>query len=242
MSVLYMVRHGQASFGQMNYDRLSELGERQMRILGEYWARWGARLDAVYTGTLARQRRSAECVGEVYQKTGAPFPAAVELSGFNEYDSQSILTGSIPSVLSKHPEIASLVKEFSANGEGPDLVNNRKAFQRLFSRVMDLWVAGKLNVSGMESWPEFTSRVNRALDRVMAEQGGGRTVAVFSSGGPISAVMQRALGCSDPATLELGWVIANGSVSEFRYSGKKFSLAVFNATPHLDAPELISYR
>lgn len=241
MSILYLVRHGQASFGQSDYDRLSPLGERQMRLLGEYWWRWEVRLDAVYTGTLFRQRRSAECAAEGY---GAerPLPAPVPLAGFNEYDSQSILTGTIPAALSRHPEIAALVRELGGESGRADLVRNKKAFQRLFSRVMELWVEGRLGISGMESWPEFTARVGAALDRMLQEQGSGKTGAVFTSGGPISVVMQRALGTRDPVTLELGWVIANASITEFRYSGNKFSLTAFNATPHLPEPSLITYR
>ena len=37
MSMLHLVRHGQASFGADDYDKLSELGWQQSRRLGEYW-------------------------------------------------------------------------------------------------------------------------------------------------------------------------------------------------------------
>jgi broad specificity phosphatase PhoE len=241
MSTLYLVRHGQASFGQTNYDRLSELGERQSRLLGEHWLKWNVSLDAVYVGTLVRQRRSAEAVAEAYRADGRQFPELATLSGFNEYDSSAILTGSVPQVLAQHPEIAALIKEISPAGK-PDLVGSKKNFQRVFSRVMNLWVEGKIKVAGMESWQDFTGRVNRGLDQVMAEQGASKTVAVFTSGGPISAAVQRALGSSDQVALELGWVIANSSISEFRWSGDKFSLVSFNVTPHLERLELISYR
>ena len=39
MSVLTLVRHGQASFFAADYDRLSPAGEGQARHLGDYWAR-----------------------------------------------------------------------------------------------------------------------------------------------------------------------------------------------------------
>jgi len=241
MSTLYLIRHGQASFGQTNYDRLSELGARQSQLLGEYWLRGNVKLDAVYVGTLVRQRASAEAVAGVYRAAGRPFPEAVTIAGFNEYDSSAILTGSVPQILAENPEIAKLMKEMSPSGK-PDLVGDKKNFQRVFSRVMNLWVEGKIKVAGMESWRDFTGRVNRGLDQLMAEQGAGKTAAVFTSGGPISAAMQRALGASDQVALELGWVIANSSISEFRWSQDKFSLVSFNATPHLEKLELISYR
>ena len=49
MSVLYLVRHGQASFGRENYDRLSKRGVEQARIVGDYFIRTGLRFDA-YSG------------------------------------------------------------------------------------------------------------------------------------------------------------------------------------------------
>ena len=60
MASVYVVRHGQASFGTDNYDRLSELGCRQAEVLGHYFDSRGLRFDAVYTGNLERQRKTAE--------------------------------------------------------------------------------------------------------------------------------------------------------------------------------------
>lgn len=241
MSTLYLIRHGQASFGKANYDQLSELGERQMRLLGEYWVKWGIKLDALYSGSLERQTKSAELVREVYAQTGKHLPEPIILKEFNEYETRHLLSGSLSLVIKENPEIAKLVQEISQSGP-IDLVNNKKTFQKIFAKAMDLWVEEKLKLPGMESWREFIARVNRGIAKVMKEQGSGKTIAVFTSGGPVSAVMQRALALTDKTALELGWVIANASVSEFRYSGEKFSLVSFNALPHLSEPTLVSYR
>ena len=37
MGMLYLVRHGQASFGAADYDQLSELGARQCEALGRWF-------------------------------------------------------------------------------------------------------------------------------------------------------------------------------------------------------------
>ena len=58
MGTLYLVRHGQASFGAADYDQLSELGQRQSVRLGEYLANKGVTLDAVLTGTLRRHQQT----------------------------------------------------------------------------------------------------------------------------------------------------------------------------------------
>jgi len=241
MSTLYLVRHGQASFGQSNYDKLSDAGAEQCVALGRFWASRGMRLDAVYAGDLVRQTESAELVRAEYEKAGLSFPPTRILAGFNEYDAQAILTGSLPDVLAGHPEIAVLLKDISPEGK-PDLAGNRKTFQRVFAKVMDLWVAGRLFAEGMESWPEFVNRVNSAIDEVVSSAGSGTVAAVFTSGGSISVAVQRALKTPDREALELGWLIKNASITEFRFSGERFSLAGFNCIPHLDRPELITYR
>jgi broad specificity phosphatase PhoE len=59
MAIIYLIRHGQASFGAEDYDRLSELGRRQSQVLGEYFRGAGVVFDAVYSGDLLRQRETA---------------------------------------------------------------------------------------------------------------------------------------------------------------------------------------
>ena len=53
MGTLYLVRHGQASFGAEDYDQLSELGRRQSVRLGQYLRDKGLGFDAVLTPTAA---------------------------------------------------------------------------------------------------------------------------------------------------------------------------------------------
>ena len=72
MGTLYLVRHGQASFGEADYDRLSPMGHQQSRRLGEYFAGQGLVFDAVITGTL---RRHAETFAG-RPREGRPFDFA----------------------------------------------------------------------------------------------------------------------------------------------------------------------
>ena len=85
MSKLVLVRHGQASFFSDDYDRLSEMGERQSRALAEYWLKSGVAFDEVYTGTLVRQKRTAEVVGDAFRDAGQPWPVHEVLPGLDEY-------------------------------------------------------------------------------------------------------------------------------------------------------------
>ena len=62
MAELYLIRHAQASFGTSDYDRLSPLGCRQAGALGEYFRDCAIHFDAVYSGELERQRKTAKIV------------------------------------------------------------------------------------------------------------------------------------------------------------------------------------
>ena len=64
MGTLYLVRHGQASFGADDYDQLSALGRRQSVRLGEYLRSKGLSFDAVLTGTLRRHAQTWDGIAE----------------------------------------------------------------------------------------------------------------------------------------------------------------------------------
>ena len=66
MSVIYLIRHGQASFGTANYDQLSAVGREQSAILGSYFATLGEPIHRIYTGTLERQRETAQLVAAAF--------------------------------------------------------------------------------------------------------------------------------------------------------------------------------
>ena len=59
MSELIFVRHGQASFGQKSYDKLSDLGIEQVRILALHLQSLGEEFDYIYCGSLLRQQETA---------------------------------------------------------------------------------------------------------------------------------------------------------------------------------------
>lgn len=82
MSAVYLVRHGQASFGAADYDVLSPVGERQAKLVGAELAERGVRPVAVWSGTLLRQRTTA---GIAVAAAGLPLECATD-ARWNEYD------------------------------------------------------------------------------------------------------------------------------------------------------------
>ena len=62
MASLYLIRHGQASFGSDHYDQLSSLGQRQADISGRYFTDVGLHFAQAVSGDLSRQRETGERV------------------------------------------------------------------------------------------------------------------------------------------------------------------------------------
>ncbi len=101
MGTLYLVRHGQASFGADDYDHLSELGHAQARRLGQYWRESlgpALRFDAVLTGTLRRQVQTWQGIAEGAALAGTPH---TRLPGLDEYDSHAVIAAIHPEPLPK---------------------------------------------------------------------------------------------------------------------------------------------
>jgi hypothetical protein len=84
MGTLYLVRHGQASFGADDYDQLSARGRRRACGWANTWRAQGQAFDAVLTGTLRRHAQTLKAFAEGLQITPE---AAADGPGLNEYDS-----------------------------------------------------------------------------------------------------------------------------------------------------------
>jgi len=239
MSNLFLVRHGQASFLEPDYDRLSAKGETQGRLLGEYWARKRVGFDSVYSGPRRRQMETARIVGEAYRQAGLPWPDSVVLSEFDEFQAEAVLAKSLPQLLESDEHVRELHRAFE---ESRGTEQRFKTFQRVFEVVVGRWARGELPVPGLEPWPEFCARVQRGLHQLCNNGDRGRRVAVFSSGGPVGVAMQKALNLDTGATLRTAWMVANGAFSEFLFSPGRFSLHSYNAYPHIPDSSFLTYR
>ncbi|WP_224249581.1 histidine phosphatase family protein [Hyalangium gracile] len=231
MTRLYLVRHGQASFGASHYDRLSPLGERQALLLGQHLHRTGFRADAWISGTLDRQRAT---LAGMLQGLETP-PSTDAHAGFNEYDHEAIFGAYLPRVMQEL-------------GLSPDdrvaLFSDTRQFQTAFARAMQHWVDGTPHERPpFESWEAFQTRLRESLER-MARSNHDRIVIV-TSGGPIAFSVQAALGLTTEKTFALNWTIYNASLTELRLRRGTLMLSGFNNVAHLELagdPGLLTYR
>jgi broad specificity phosphatase PhoE len=240
VSLLYLVRHGQASFFEDNYDRLSALGERQARRLGEFFAARRVKFDAVVSGPAQRQRRTTEIVLETMAAAGCPSPPTTILAGLNEHGGDKLLSKPhMQAILEKYPELGGLERAFRAAREPEDV---QRSFQKLFEAAVLLWTRGEISPPGMELWDDFHSRARGAFEYIISHPERGRTTLAVSSVGPISVAVQMSLNTSIPVSLDLGWRLRNASVTTFLYTPGRFNLDSFNSLAHLANPEEITYR
>ncbi|MBL8852089.1 MAG: histidine phosphatase family protein [Planctomycetaceae bacterium] len=239
MSVLTLVRHGQASLFAADYDRLSAVGERQGLALGAYWAGHGVQIDAIYSGPRVRHRKFAELAAAGYRERGLHWPEPVVLNELDEFDLDGMAQHCAPQLSGRDPEFARMVSEFAGCQTDEE---RQRGFQRMFERVLRHWQASEVLEGDVETWGAFRARVAGVIGRIQSESPRGARVAVFTSGGVIGCALQHALGVSDPMMLDLSWRIRNASLTDFVFTPERLTLDAFNMIPHLKDPALWTYR
>ena len=214
MGTLYLVRHGQASFGADDYDQLSRMGIQQSLRLGEYFAHKGLTFEAAITGTLRRhaQTYAGICQGAGLDLQALPWP------GLNEYDSAAVIAAIHPQPLAK-----------------PDTPALYRHHFRLLRDGLTQWMNGVVSPNGMPSYTEFVAGVTSALDHVRKNHEGN--VLLVSSGGPIATAVGQVLGTTPETTIEMNLRIRNSALTEFVFTPKRHTLLTFNTLPHLDAAQ-----
>lgn len=235
MATIYLIRHGQASFGAENYDQLSALGQRQAQVVGEYFRDHGIHFDAAYSGDLSRQRETGELAL-------ASQPARVSHQidpRFNEIQNDQQLQYLMPEVLKRNPAVQALVDKG---------LSSSKDYQKVIDAVFNHWVSPACDDPRLQSWAEFSGGARQALTDVMQEQGAGKTVAIFTSGGTLATMVAQVLGLGGEQTYQFYEPVFNCSVTQLFYSGSKVSLSYFNDCSFLRVlgeqrdENLISYR
>jgi broad specificity phosphatase PhoE len=213
MGTLYLVRHGQASFGADDYDQLSDLGHKQSVRLGDYFAQKDIHFDGLIAGTLRRHKQTLEGILQGMNRAGGEH---LSWDGLNEYDSQAVIASIYPQKLERPTS--------------PELYRHHF---RLLRDGLAQWMAGVVSPKGMPSYNDFVAGVAGALDHVRANHY-GKNVLIVTSGGPIATAVGHVLGTSAETTIDLNMRIRNSSITEFAFTPKRHMLVCFNTTPHLE--------
>ncbi len=216
MTKLFIVRHGQASFGAENYDCLSDLGRQQSRWLGEYFTDREISFGGVFAGELVRQHDTA---GEILAGMHLAPDGLGTLAGLNEYDGESLYT--------------------AYTGRADQHVHQRSDYRdywRTFRAAYEAWIDERLP-SASETWPTFKNRIRDALDQARSDTTGDNAVLMVTSGGVIGCAISQILGAPGRTAIELNFQIRNTAFCEVIVSSRGMRLLSFNSIPHIDQPE-----
>lgn len=233
MNEIYFIRHGQASFGQPSYDRLSKVGERQAELLGRHFNRNGIRFDAAYSGAMRRHVQTATIA--MNQMNGNAAKKLIIDADFNEMGSSDQMMNHLFSVIQDDPDLSEQMKHIHTD---------HGAIGRIFdiaekTDLMPVQVETRLSLA-----QQFRERISGAIDNLVRKLEKHEKVVVFTSGGPTAVALRRTLDTSLEQTIRLGWELRNTSVTVLRHHQDQLWLVLFNCVAHLEAqnePELITY-
>ena len=225
MTTIYLIRHGQASFGAESYDKLSATGEQQATVLGQYFQKILKEQPYVVAGGMQRHRQTADFA------LAECFPEAIPHInvGWNEFNHQQVFAKYDARFNEPH-----LLKQEVAKSESP-----RAYLAKIFEWAISRWTDGEYHHEYDESWPHFKTRVEDTLQNLCDElaQSKPRYAVVFTSGGVISVAVGKLLGLSPEKTFALNWAIANASITTLRLVGNEPQLLSLNEHHYLKAED-----
>jgi broad specificity phosphatase PhoE len=216
MATLYLVRHGQASFGAENYDCLSELGHQQSAWLGQHFAARGIVFARAVCGTLERQKQTARTLLDA-MGSGQP---VIEHPGWNEYSGDA------------------LYKAYHGDGwEKAKAKADVREFYRTIKAALLDWSEEKLAGDLPETWLQFGERGAAAMREACNGLPADASVLAASSGGAISRAVCSLLHAPAKTAIELNLQFRNAAFCEIFVSPRSMRLVSFNCIPHLDRPD-----
>ena len=232
MTTIYLVRHGQASFGAESYDKLSVSGEQQATLLGQFFQKILKEQPYVVAGSMQRHQQTAQLA------LAACFPDTVihTQSAWNEFNHQQVFAQYEPRF-----NDVEFLKQESAKEKSP-----RAYLAKIFDGAINRWTGGDYHDDYEETWPNFKQRVEiEALQTLCHElaETKPRYAVVFTSGGVISVAAGKLLQLNVNRTFALNWAITNTSLTTLRLVGNEPQLLSLNEHHFIKEhhPELLTW-
>jgi broad specificity phosphatase PhoE len=222
MSVLLLVRHGQASWGSADYDQLSDDGVEQSRVLGRHLAGLGITPARVWTGGMRRHDQTLAAAAEA-----AGWQLRPQLDrGWAEFD---------------HVEILRRFEQVRRQRGGGMDDHEPGDWDSYFDAAVDRWTRGDHDHDYAESFDQFTTRVGDGLRRAVDTLRAGETGVVFTSGGAIAWVTAAMWHMGVEQWSRINPVLVNAGVTKLVTGSRGVNLVSLNEHAHLPRP-LVTYR
>lgn len=230
MALIYFFRHGQAGTRD-DYDRLSPLGQRQARLLGEWIARQGLQFDTILCGGLRRQQETAALA----------LPEAARIDpGWSEFDLDAVYAQIAPQLAAVDSGFRAHWAELQRSiASGDDGIHRR--WTPPDAAVVEAWIRGRFPTEA-ESWAGFNERVRGAGAHFAGLPDTAR-VAVFTSATPISIWVSEVLGgLGADRTMRFAGASLNTAMTILSARAGRLDLFTFNSVPHLEDQALHTFR
>jgi broad specificity phosphatase PhoE len=222
-----------------DYDRLSDLGIEQARLLAEWIDPTTSNskpLDEIVCGPAERHRHTARLVHDRL----AEDPSCTTKIRFDprldEHDLSSLIRHAA-SDPAPAPSLAAMLRDF---GTADELVAKSKALHRLTESLVTQWVEGTRAGDGIESWRDFSARVRAAFEDLAARR--GASLLVVTSVGPLAVMLETCLGLSPMRAFQTAWRARNSSVTDFIAGPPGVTLNAFNLVSHLPDSGMHTHR
>ncbi|MGI2176744.1 histidine phosphatase family protein [Shewanella frigidimarina] len=230
MANIYLIRHGQASFGANNYDNLSSLGHSQARHLGEYFNLRLIQPSHVICGNMTRHQQTRDaCLSTLSPPL---LHESLQISPpWNEFDHENVIAVYRPDLATP-----AAMKYYLQQQASPT-----RAFIELFSQAIQQWQqqsnSANDNSNYNESWQHFTQRVNQGLQQLIEQTNDNDTVFVFTSGGVISAAMMQILTVPEGQFFNINKQLVNCGVTQLQLKRQRLSLITLNEHSFFDGSQ-----
>lgn len=234
MTDLYFIRHGQASFGAGDYDRLSPLGVRQARLVADYLLDMEAYFPIIFSGTPKRQLETAHIIESRLKDSDVGVSLRI-LPELDEFDAMKFLSHCKNEMIENDP---AFIKELDRS------LTDYRSFQKVFIKILEQSLLEKAQGIPAENFRSFKDRVFHGIQTIINESKQYKKAAVVTSGGVLAVIMQMALGLSDAETVEKVWYFYNASISVFYVNNDCLEVRMDNSVVHLrllNDPQLLTY-
>lgn len=237
MSKIFLIRHGQASFLEDEYDNLSPKGIVQSEALGTYFLNNEIQFDKIYIGNLRRHQQTFDGFSTAFSSNGIKLPEPVYLNELNEHQALEAFKLGYDDFIMSNKNAHSLYEELKNN---PHVQHSN--YIQIFGLFFNEFVSGKYPLNGhpIQTWSDFRAQTKKGIATVLQNTGQGETVGVFTSGGTKSSIIGDSLDLVDQKISQLNLAIRNTSFSQLYFTKNKLSILSINEIPHL-TKELITF-
>jgi len=223
MAMIYLVRHGQASFLNEDYDQLTDLGIQQSKLLGLALKQRGLKFSQTSLGSLKRHQQTSHNIDSDLNP--------ITDSRWNEYDHKEILKVG-------NPEFRDISETRQLAKDQP---NPMRAFQDLLNKAIVAWMNNEYDYN--ITWKAYKKASWDALLKVSTKLNKKDNAIIYTSGGPIANIVMQLLDLPDEKFVYFQNRIINTSITKVLIGKSGESLSTFNDYSHLEHnPHLITYR